>query len=79
MAKGPNLAPGDKVTLNDEGLTVCFGDAQVPHVQHYKKQVMTVISVDPNSFTSPEPSHLVVVDDPFFEGMLITNWGFDKI
>lgn len=72
----PRVAKGDTVRLNDHGLRQIYG-ATAGLLAHMKTLEMKITYVDPESLTSPEPTHDVEVDNPEINEFLIDDRCFD--
>lgn len=71
------LNVGDKVCLNNEGLKVIFG-IQWRRFVFMKRVVMQITEVDPISYTHPEETHIVRVDNSDVDECLVYDACFDK-
>ena len=67
---------GDKVVFNNEGLKIAFGS--VLGNAHMKTKVLTITYVDPVPMTDDHPVHVVEVDDPEINQLLLFDECFRK-
>lgn len=68
---------GQKVILNDTGLTTIWGNAL--GLSHMKTKVLTLTHVDAKSITFPKKTYLVEVDDPEINSYFLNNTMFDIV
>ena len=71
------LKAGDTVTLNDTGLKQVFGTTV--GMSHLKTLKMKITFVSTESWTEPEKTFEVRVDNPEIDQFLIDNWCFDLV
>lgn len=68
---------GDTVVLNNHGLEVCFGNRR--GLEHMKTKRMCITHIDAKSITSPEKTHIVEVDDPEINALMLYDACFDVV